>query len=149
MKLKSLKFLAIAGTMFLFSCGGEKAADKAGHKEEAAKEEVAHEEAAPEVEAEEVVAEEVDANAAGKELFKSNGCVACHQPTETVVGPALNVISAAYEGNEAGMISFFKEEAEAIVDPAQFAIMQANLAVTKAMSDEDLTALTDYIMSVK
>ncbi len=47
------------------------------------------------------------------------------------------------------MVKFLKEEADAIVDPAMFGTMKVNLATTKAMSGEELAALTSYIRSVK
>jgi cytochrome c len=36
---------------------------------------------------------------AGADLFKKNGCVACHQTDKKTVGPALKAISAKYAGN--------------------------------------------------
>ena len=85
----------------------------------------------------------------GKTLFMENGCVACHKETEKSVGPSLKEITAKYGEDKAKLIEFMKGNAEAIVDPAQFATMKPNLEITKKMNDADLGALADYIMSIK
>lgn len=98
---------------------------------------------------EDSVEEVVEEANVGKDLFSSNGCLACHHQERKVVGPSLKTIAIAYDGNKEGMISFLKEEADAIVDPDQYPVMQANLAVTKKMKDVDLEAIVDYILSNK
>ncbi len=85
----------------------------------------------------------------GAQLFKSKGCAACHQASVDTVGPALKKIAQAYAGKEEELIKFLKGEHKSIVDPAKFAIMQPQLNTTKAMSDEELKALADYILSHK
>ena len=45
------------------------------------------------------------------------------------------------------MVTFLKGESEAIVDPSQFAVMQANLTLTKTFSDKELQGLEAYIHS--
>jgi cytochrome c len=45
------------------------------------------------------------------------------------------------------MVTFLKGESEAIVDPSQFAVMQANLALTKTFTDKELQSLEAYINS--
>jgi len=144
MKKKRLSLIALS-TIFcagiLTSCGGEKPKEETTSEAttvEATVEEEPVAEAATEVE-----------ELPGKALFKSSGCVACHEPDRKVVGPALKTIAEAYADNQDGIVLFLKEEADAIVDPTQFAVMQANLAVTKTMSDEDLNAIAAYIISTK
>ena len=85
----------------------------------------------------------------GKELYTAKGCVACHQLETKTVGPSIKDIAAAYDGNKDGLIAFLKEEAEAIVDPAQAAVMKPQLAVTKALPTEELNAIVDYILESK
>jgi len=85
----------------------------------------------------------------GKELYTAKGCVACHQLEIKTVGPSIKDIAAAYEGNKDGLIAFLKEEAEAIVDPAQAAVMKPQLAVTKVLPAEELNAIVDYILESK
>jgi cytochrome c len=87
----------------------------------------------------------------GKKLFTDKGCVACHQEAIKVVGPSLKDIAAKYNETNGNMVQFLKGEGTAIVDtdPAQVAVMQANFAVTKTLTDEQLTAISAYISSVK
>lgn len=92
---------------------------------------------------------EVTEAISGENLFSGKGCVACHQLENKTVGPALKDIAAAYDGNKDGLIAFLKEEAEAIVDPAQAAVMQPQLAATKALPAEELNAIVDYILEAK
>ena len=85
----------------------------------------------------------------GKQLFTAKGCNACHQEKADTVGPSLAKIAQAYAGKKEDLIKFLKGEGQAIVDPAKFSVMQPNLAQLKSLSDGDLSALADYILSVK
>ncbi len=156
MKNYLIALLAVV-TFGLASCGGGN--DKAADNQEATQ---AVEQKADEAQqqAQEATNEAKDANQEaandqaaasgkdGKTLFMENGCVACHKETEKSVGPSLKDIAAKY-GDKAKLIEFLKGNAEAIVDPAQFATMKPNLEITKKMNDADLGALADYIMSIK
>ena len=157
MKNYLIALLAIIG-LGLASCGGgndkESAAD---NQETQAVEQKAEEvqqteqqEATPAAN-EENQAEAEQAAATGKDgktLFLESGCVACHKETEKSVGPSLKEIAAKY-GDAAKMTDFLKGKSEAIVDPAQFSVMQPNLEITKKMNDADLKSLVDYLMSIK
>jgi cytochrome c len=85
----------------------------------------------------------------GKALFQQKGCTACHQADKDTVGPALKKIAAAYAGKEADLIKFLKGQGKAIVDPAKEAVMKPNLNTTKAMKDDELKALAQFILSHK
>ncbi|RUM59223.1 MAG: cytochrome C552 [Persephonella sp.] len=85
----------------------------------------------------------------GQQLFTANGCTACHQEKADTVGPALAKIAQAYTGKKEDLIKFLKGEGKAIVDPAKFSMMEPNLAKTKGLADGDLSALADYILSIK
>jgi len=86
--------------------------------------------------------------AKGKALFTAKTCVACHQVSTKLVGPALQTIAKTYKAKNASLLKFFKGESKSIVDPAMAAIMQANVqSITKPMKDEDLKALVVYIES--
>ena len=85
----------------------------------------------------------------GKAIFQSKGCAACHNPTVKTVGPSLKQIAQAYNGDEAALIKFLKGEAKPKVDPAMFATMKPQLNTTKALSDDELKALAQYILSNK
>lgn len=154
MKKVLLSMVVLAGlAMVTTSCGDakEKAKDAVeATKEAATKTSDAVKDAADTVkEGAEKVAEAVGANDAGKKLFASKGCVACHKVEEKLVGPSIKEIAKVYADKKGNMVKFLKGNAEAIVDPSQFAVMQANLAITKAMGAEDLQALTAYMRSVK
>ncbi len=94
-------------------------------------------------------AKEAVAGVDGKDLFQKSGCTACHQPDAKTVGPALKDIAKAYAGKKEDLVKFLKGEGKAIVDPAQFAVMKPNLEITKKMSDDQVAAIADYILSVK
>lgn len=94
--------------------------------------------------------EEIESNSLvdeGKTIFEGKGtCIACHKPNTKIIGPSLTEISKIYKEKNASVVSFLKEESEAIIDPTQYEIMKANLAITKTMSEEELKALEAYIM---
>ena len=148
MKKVLLSMVVLAGLAIgTTSCGDKKEAVKEVKKE--VKKEVAKE-VAKEVKKE--VAKEVEAvagNDAGKKLFAAKGCVACHSEDKKVVGPSIKEIAKVYADKKGNMVKFLKGNADAIVDPSQFAVMQANLAITKAMSSEDLQSIVAYMRSVK
>ena len=158
MKNYLIALLAIIG-LGLASCGGGNNKEGASENNEAQAIEQKAEEVQQQAEqqaeatpaAEENKAEGEQAAASGKDgktLFLESGCVACHKETEKSVGPSLKEIAAKY-GDAAKMTAFLKGNAEAIVDPAQFSVMQPNLEITKKMNDADLKALVDYLMSIK
>ena len=84
----------------------------------------------------------------GQELFEGKGtCTACHLPDQKVIGPSIAEIAKIYKDNNGSIVAFLKEEAEPIVDPSQYETMKTNFAITKKMSDEELKALEEYILS--
>ena len=56
-------------------------------------------------------------------------------------------IAKIYKEKNASLVAFLKGESDAIVDPSQFAVMQANLALTKTLTDEELQGIEAYINS--
>lgn len=86
---------------------------------------------------------------AGQKLYSEKGCLVCHQLNTKLVGPSTKDIAAAYSGNKAGLTAYLKGEGEAIVDPSQASLMQPQIAITKALSAEELEALVDYILSIE
>ncbi len=167
--MKKLGLLLLAVMMIsLSSCGGDNAkkakegaeqaveATKDAAKEAAEKTGDAVKEAAEKTaeaaekagEAVKDAAEEV-AGVDGKTLFMNNGCIACHQMDKKTVGPSVKEIGKAYAGKKDDLVKFLKGEGKAIVDPAQFAVMQPNLNTTKKMKDGELSALADYFLNAK
>lgn len=85
----------------------------------------------------------------GKAIFQSKGCSSCHQAAVDTVGPSLKKIAQAYAGKEEQLIKFLKGQSQPIVDPAKAAIMNAQLAMIKGLSDAELKALAEFILSHK
>ncbi|MCD9574789.1 c-type cytochrome [Flavobacterium soyae] len=86
--------------------------------------------------------------ALGKEIFEGRGnCTSCHQTDQKVIGPSIQEIAKIYKDKKGDIPTFLKGNADPIVDPSQFSVMQTNFAVTKTMSDEELKAIETYIYS--
>lgn len=85
----------------------------------------------------------------GKKLFNSNkaACYTCHQMDKKVIGPSIREIAKIYQEQNGDMVAFLRKQADPIVDPEQYNVMETNFAVLKTMSDEELKALEAYIMS--
>jgi len=84
----------------------------------------------------------------GETIFNGKGnCATCHQVDTKSIGPSVQDIAKMYKDKNSDIVSFLKGEKEAIVDPAQFEVMKANFAITKAMSDEELKGLEAYFYS--
>ncbi|MFA9187192.1 c-type cytochrome [Flavobacterium magnesitis] len=84
----------------------------------------------------------------GKIIFESKGnCISCHQVDSKTIGPSMQEIAKIYKEKNGNMVAFLKGESEAIVDPSQSALMQANIELTKTFSDKELQGLEAYINS--
>ena len=92
--------------------------------------------------------DETSVAVSGEKLFSGKGtCTACHLPDQKVIGPSITEIAKIYKEKNASIVSFLKEESKPIVDPSQYEVMKTNFAITKQMSDEELKALEEYILS--
>ncbi len=88
----------------------------------------------------------------GKELFTAKACTSCHTIDKKVVGPSIKEIAKVYAEKNGNLVQFLKGKKDAIVDtdPAQVAVMKANLTgVLKGLEAEEYQALAAYIRSVK
>jgi cytochrome c len=86
--------------------------------------------------------------ALGKSVFEGKGnCVSCHQLEQKGIGPSVKEIAQTYQAEKGNLVAFLKEEADAIVDPSQYAVMQANLALTKTFTDAELQGLEQYFLA--
>jgi len=84
----------------------------------------------------------------GRKLFDGKGnCYSCHRPDEKSIGPSIKDIAKIYKEKKGDMVKFLKEEAEPIVDPANYGQMKTNFFITKTFSDEELKALEAYFYS--
>jgi cytochrome c551/c552 len=80
-------------------------------------------------------------------VFESQGCSVCHKPEAFGTFPSLKEIAQGSQGKEDHLISYFKGEAEPIVQPARASMMKGYIEKTKALSDAERKALADSIMS--
>lgn len=84
----------------------------------------------------------------GKTLFEGEGnCIACHQAEQKIIGPSIQEMAKIYTAKNASIVSFLREESEPIIDPSRYDIMKTNFAITEEMTDDQLQALEDYILS--
>ena len=84
----------------------------------------------------------------GKELFENKGnCIACHQAQQKIIGQSIVEIAKIYKEKNGSIVSFLQEKSEPIVDPSQYEVMKTNFAITKKMSEGELKALEDYMLS--
>jgi cytochrome c len=84
----------------------------------------------------------------GKIIFEGKGnCTSCHNIDSKLIGPSLQDIAKIYKEKNGNIISFLKGESEAIVDPEQYEVMAANLALTKTFTDTELQAIEAYTYS--
>lgn len=138
-KTKMKKLLIIAIAFLAFSCKG-KEEDSFGKEDETKKSET--------VVSEGMKAETKTPVELGESIYLGKGtCVACHKVDEKLIGPSLQEIAKIYKEKNGSIVAFLKGKSAAIVDPAQFAAMEPNLALTKTFSDEELQALEAYLYS--
>ena len=92
--------------------------------------------------------EEMTSEEMGQIIFEGKGaCISCHRVNEKLIGPSVVEIAKMYKEQNASIVGFLKEEHEAIVDPSQYEVMKANLAMTKHFTDKELEALEAYMYS--
>ena len=84
----------------------------------------------------------------GRAIFQSKGCASCHQVAVDTVGPSLKKIAQAY-GSVDELVKYLKRQAQPKVWPEKAAIMSAQLAMIKNLSDAELKALVEFILSHK
>ncbi len=144
MKRVFLTMIVITVVAFAFtSCKGEKKVEKAAEETvEVTKEVVKEVETVVEVSVEETAF-----NAIVDKIDAANKCSACHKAEAKFVGPSYKEIADKYKAEKGNLVKFLKEQADPIVDPPQFAIMKANLMITKKLSGDDLAAIATYIRS--
>lgn len=134
--MKKLLILTIA--VFAFSCK-QKEAEPFGKETNSEKTESV---------SEGIPAETQSPEQLGETIYNGKGnCAACHKANEKLIGPSLHDIAKIYKEQNGDMVAFLKGESEAIVDPSQFAVMQANITLTKTFTDEELQGLEAYINS--
>lgn len=145
-KLLTLLVLVFATTIFITSCGDDskKADAKTTTKTEAP---------APKAEEAPKTTETASGDTAkGKELFAAKTCGTCHNPDKKVVGPSIQTIAKKYAETGADMVDFMNGKSDAIVDtdPAQVAVMKANIdGILKDITESEKADIAAYMLSLK
>ena len=83
----------------------------------------------------------------GEVLFKSQGCMSCHNPEKaSKLNPSLVEIAQAYQGKTEQLAGYFNGRGKAIVRPAKAGMMKRYVEKTKALTDDQRTALAAFIL---
>lgn len=87
----------------------------------------------------------------GAQIFQANDCAICHDATENRVaeglGPSLEMIAAAYKGNDSALISFLKGEGKPRLYPKEFPLMEGQLDSISGLSYDERKALATFLLS--
>jgi len=100
-----------------------------------------------------VGSESARALAAGRTLFQERGCVGCHQPDATGVGPTLHGLFGSPVQDPACGVAFVDESylSEAILNPSATVAVGFLPMPTLAgqLTEEELQALIVYLKSLR
>jgi cytochrome c551/c552 len=90
-------------------------------------------------------------NENGIVLFKQRGCGVCHDRTkdQTIygLGPSLEQIAEAYEGNEDDLAKFLRGGCAPIliIEEEKYSLMHGEIVKLKGLSDSQIKDLQEYI----
>ena len=82
----------------------------------------------------------------GQVIFEAKGCALCHKKDMDTIGPSLMNIANIYAGKEADLLAYLKGQGTPIVDPARAHVMNPQLVKIRTLFEEDLHAITTYII---
>lgn len=86
----------------------------------------------------------------GETLFRSMGCMSCHNPEKaSKINPSLAEITQAYQGKTQQLADYFNGRGEAIIRPEKAGMMKRYVEKTKALTDDQRTALAVFILGHK
>lgn len=83
----------------------------------------------------------------GESLFEEKGCALCHKKDNDTIGPSLSNIATVYAGKEMDLLTYLKGQGTPIVDPARASVMNPQLIKIRTMFEEDLHAISTYIIN--
>lgn len=83
----------------------------------------------------------------GQDIFEAKGCALCHKKDMDTIGPSLMNIANVYAGKEADLLTYLKGQSTPIVDPARAPVMNPQLVKIRSLFEEDLHAITTYIIN--
>lgn len=85
-------------------------------------------------------------SATGEEIFKSKGCSGCHSPSFDSFAPSLKTISKSYYNNKEALKAYLKGQKPGLIK-GEPKTMKGFVNITKRLSDQDLEALINYLLS--
>lgn len=83
----------------------------------------------------------------GSSLFEEHGCALCHKKDNDTIGPSLSNIATIYAGKEMDLLTYLTGKGTPIVDPARASVMNPQLIKLSTMLEEDLHAISTYIIN--
>lgn len=81
-----------------------------------------------------------------KPVFKSLRCGMCHKADTGKSYPSLKEITEVYKGDQEKLISYLLGKSEPIVNKEKSKTMERYIEKTKALSEEELKSLAEYMM---
>ncbi len=81
-----------------------------------------------------------------KTIFKSLNCGICHKADTGKAYPSLIEIAKAYNGDKEKLKKYFQGKSEPIMNLEKAKSMEKFLEKTKALPEEDLNALAEFIL---
>lgn len=84
-----------------------------------------------------------------KPVFKSLRCNICHKADTGRAYPSLKEIATVYKGDSEKLEKYLQGDAEPIVNKEKGKTMERYIEKTKALSEEELKTLVDFILSHK
>jgi cytochrome c551/c552 len=84
-----------------------------------------------------------------KPVFKALNCGICHKADTGKAFPSLVEITKAYNGDKEKLINYLQGKGISIVNIEKSNSMEKYIEKTKALSQEELNALADFIISNK
>lgn len=85
----------------------------------------------------------------GEKIFTGKGnCTTCHLADKKLIGPSMQDIVKGYDAKGADLDAFLRGKGDAIIEPAQFSMMEANLTLTKKLSAVEMESLIIYMRSL-
>ncbi len=82
----------------------------------------------------------------GEDIFKSKGCSGCHSKSFDSFAPSLSTISKSYYKRKDDLKAYLRGKKPGIIKGEPKA-MRGFINITKKLSDEELEALVNYLLS--
>ncbi len=87
------------------------------------------------------------AGADEKPVFNSLNCGICHKADTGKAFPSLIEITKAYNGDKEKLIKYFQGKSDPIINVEKAKSMEKYIEKTKALSEEELNSLVEFILS--